>query len=101
RASVDDYLAFCRERGEEPDKPMSGQFVARVGPELHKKLSTIAAASGRSLNAVVTELLEGGADAVMTGTDILGADVAVRVSRTRTGTWIKGAPSGSRMTYGV
>jgi predicted HicB family RNase H-like nuclease len=24
--SVDDYLAFCAERGEEPDKPFSGQF---------------------------------------------------------------------------
>jgi predicted HicB family RNase H-like nuclease len=24
RDSVDDYLAFCSERGEEPDKPFSG-----------------------------------------------------------------------------
>jgi predicted HicB family RNase H-like nuclease len=24
RDSVDDYLAFCAERGEEPDKPFSG-----------------------------------------------------------------------------
>ena len=25
RESVDDYLAFCQERGEKPDKPFSGQ----------------------------------------------------------------------------
>jgi predicted HicB family RNase H-like nuclease len=27
--SVDDYLAFCAERGESPEKPYSGQFVLR------------------------------------------------------------------------
>jgi predicted HicB family RNase H-like nuclease len=30
--SIEDYLAFCRERGEEPEKPFSGQFVVRVDP---------------------------------------------------------------------
>lgn len=25
--SVEDYLAFCAERGEEPDKPLSGPFT--------------------------------------------------------------------------
>ena len=29
RDSVDDYLAFCKERGEEPDRPFSGRFVIR------------------------------------------------------------------------
>ncbi|HLL89595.1 MAG TPA: type II toxin-antitoxin system HicB family antitoxin, partial [Tepidisphaeraceae bacterium] len=32
RGSVDDYLAFCKERGERPEKPASGQFVARIDP---------------------------------------------------------------------
>jgi predicted HicB family RNase H-like nuclease len=27
--SVDDYLAFCHERGEAPERPFSGQFVVR------------------------------------------------------------------------
>ena len=31
--SVEDYLAFCAERGEEPDKPYSGGFSLRVDPE--------------------------------------------------------------------
>ena len=24
---IDDYLAFCKQRGEEPNKPFSGQFI--------------------------------------------------------------------------
>src|SRR5690606_19235847 len=42
RDSVDDYLAFCKERGEAPDKPFSGQFVARIPPDLHRQASTAA-----------------------------------------------------------
>ncbi len=57
--SVDDYLAFCRERGEDPDKPFSGRFVTRVSPELHRQVSQAAVLSGKSLNAWVTEQLHG------------------------------------------
>jgi len=55
--SVDDYLAFCEERGESPEKPYSGKFVARITPDLHRKLSTIAESSGVSLNQLVAECL--------------------------------------------
>lgn len=58
RDSVDDYLAFCRQRGESPDKPRSGKFVVRVGPDLHRRLDMLARASGKSLNAVVSEFLK-------------------------------------------
>lgn len=56
--SVDDYLAFCKERGESPDKPFSGQFVTRIPPELHRQVNSAAAVSGKSLNAWVTEQLQ-------------------------------------------
>ncbi|WP_442482589.1 type II toxin-antitoxin system HicB family antitoxin [Aeoliella sp. SH292] len=56
--SVDDYLAFCEERGETPDKPFSGQFVTRISPELHRQVNVAAAVSGKSLNAWVTEQLQ-------------------------------------------
>ncbi|MCO6458964.1 MAG: type II toxin-antitoxin system HicB family antitoxin [Pirellulaceae bacterium] len=56
--SVDDYLAFCKERGEAPDKPFSGQFVTRISPELHRQVNMAAAVSGKSLNAWVTEQLQ-------------------------------------------
>jgi predicted HicB family RNase H-like nuclease len=58
RESIDDYLAFCRERGEEPDKPYSGQFVTRIPPRLHRQVTLAATVSGKSLNAWVAEQLE-------------------------------------------
>jgi len=58
RDSVDDYLEFCKSRGEAPDKPFSGQFVARIPPDLHREVSLAAASVGQSLNAWVTETLQ-------------------------------------------
>lgn len=58
RDSIDDYLAFCEQRGEDPDKPFSGQFVTRIPPELHRQVNVAAAISGKSLNAWVTEQLQ-------------------------------------------
>lgn len=48
--SVDDYLDFCAERGEEPEKPYSGKFIVRIEPELHKNIATQARKKGISLN---------------------------------------------------
>jgi len=56
--SIDDYLAFCEERGEEPNKPFSGQFMTRIPPELHRQVNLAAKLSGKSLNAWVTEQLQ-------------------------------------------
>ncbi len=58
RDSIDDYLAFCAERGEQPDKPFSGQFVTRLSPELHRRASLAATLAGKSLNAWVSEQLQ-------------------------------------------
>src|SRR5437879_2700653 len=66
RESIEDYLAFCSERGEDPDKPFSGQFVTRVSPDLHRRVNLAATLSGKSLNAWVTEQLERGAEQVRT-----------------------------------
>jgi predicted HicB family RNase H-like nuclease len=60
RDSVEDYLAFCSERGEDPEKPFSGQFVTRVSPDLHRRVNIAARLSGKSLNAWVAEQLERG-----------------------------------------
>ena len=56
--SIDDYLAFCKKRGEEPEKPFSGQFVTRVPPGLHRQVNLAASISGKSLNAWVVEQLQ-------------------------------------------
>ena len=58
RQSVDDYLAMCADRGEEPEKPYSGKFLVRVDSHLHRDLAMAAARSGKSLNAFTSELLK-------------------------------------------
>ena len=57
KTSVDDYVAFCAERGEEPEKPYSGKFLVRVEPELHKTITLTARKEGKSLNAWVHDAL--------------------------------------------
>ena len=55
--SVDDYLAFCQERGEEPDKPFSGRLMLRLPPALHRTVYVRAQREGKSLNQWITEKL--------------------------------------------
>ena len=56
--SVDDYLEFCRTRGEPPDKPFSGKFVTRIPPDLHRQVTAAAILSGKSLNTWIVEQLQ-------------------------------------------
>ncbi|HBD97533.1 MAG TPA: hypothetical protein DC060_04985 [Gemmatimonadetes bacterium] len=56
--AVDQYLAVCEKRGEEPGKPFSGQIRIRIESELHRKLSAAAATSGTSLNGYIAGALE-------------------------------------------
>jgi len=57
--SVDDYLEFCKTRGETPDQLFSGQFVTRISPDLHRQVNVAAVLSGKSLNAWVAEQFAG------------------------------------------
>jgi predicted HicB family RNase H-like nuclease len=57
RDSIEDYLDFCAERGEEPDKPFSGTFTVRISPELHRQIATEARRKGVSINAYVESRL--------------------------------------------
>lgn len=56
--AVDQYLAVCEKRGEEPGKPYTGQIRIRLESELHRKLAAAAASSGASLNTYIAEALE-------------------------------------------
>lgn len=57
RESVEDYLEWCAERGETPEKPYSGRFVLRLGPELHRDLAIEAAHQHTSLNRLILSKL--------------------------------------------
>jgi predicted HicB family RNase H-like nuclease len=37
REFIDDYLEFCKERREEPDKSFSGRLMVRLPPDVHRK----------------------------------------------------------------
>lgn len=56
--SVDDYLETCVEEGVDPDKPYSGTFNVRVGPELHRKLALVASREGLGINETLKKVLE-------------------------------------------
>jgi len=60
--SVDDYLAFCEDLGEEPDKPFSGKLPFRTTPERHRQIFIAATKAGKSINAWMDEVLSIAAD---------------------------------------
>jgi predicted HicB family RNase H-like nuclease len=55
--SVEDYFAFCAERGEEPEKPFSGRFTVRLSPEQHRKVVLAAEKAGKGVDVWVAETL--------------------------------------------
>ncbi len=55
--SVDDYLDFCQQRGEDPDKPFTGRLMLRLPTEVHRSVYVRAKREGKSLNEYITEKL--------------------------------------------
>jgi predicted HicB family RNase H-like nuclease len=56
--SVDEYLAYCKERNKEPEKPFSGKFNLRIDPDLHRGISLLAAANDISMNTWAIEAIQ-------------------------------------------
>jgi len=57
-ASVDDYLAWCEELGQEPERAYSGKYLVRMAPELHRDVTLAAEREGTSINAYIVSWLE-------------------------------------------
>ncbi|GMQ82590.1 MAG: type II toxin-antitoxin system HicB family antitoxin [Rhodothermia bacterium] len=57
RDSIDDYLEFCKERGEDPDRPFSGRLILRLPKDLHRNAFLRAKKAGMSLNNWITSRL--------------------------------------------
>lgn len=57
RETIDDYLAYCAEQGDEPDRPYSGKVGLRLDSALHRAAAARAAEEGKSLNDLVVEAL--------------------------------------------
>ena len=56
--SVEDYLEFCAERGEEPDKPFTGRFMVSLTPEQHRKIVIAADKAGYRVENWIVDPLE-------------------------------------------
>jgi predicted HicB family RNase H-like nuclease len=56
--SVDDYIKWCKERGESPEKAFSGNLRIRISPELHAQLAQEAHVHGQSLNSLIIDRLK-------------------------------------------
>ena len=56
--SVDDYLAFCKEKGVKPDKTFKGSFNVRMKPELHKLVYQKAIQKGMTMSQFIEATLE-------------------------------------------
>ena len=57
RISIDDYLAWCKEDGVEPQRPFSGKLNLRLGTDLHRRVAVCAARSGVSINSWIKDAL--------------------------------------------
>jgi predicted HicB family RNase H-like nuclease len=55
--SIDDYLEFCQERGEEPDKAFTGRLMLRLPTDVHRKVFVSAKKAGKSINEYISEKL--------------------------------------------
>ena len=53
--SINEYLSWCKERGEEPEKTYSGNVRLRMNPELHASLALEAGRRNISLNDLINE----------------------------------------------
>ena len=58
RDSIDDYLAFCAQRGEPADRPYSGRIPLRVSPDTHRRAAMRAQSEGLSLNQWIARRIE-------------------------------------------
>ena len=57
RNSLKVFLEMCAEDGVNPQREFTGRFNLRIPPDLHERIALLARASGKSMNALVTEAL--------------------------------------------
>lgn len=57
-AAVDRYLAHCERVGKSPNKPFSGTFNVRIGPELHGQAARAASRKNIKLNEFVKQAMQ-------------------------------------------
>lgn len=56
--AVDDYLAYCKDEGIEPDKCYTGNLNVRLTPTIHRQIAILAKQAGMSINAYIKKAME-------------------------------------------
>lgn len=64
--AVEDYIAYCKDEGIEPDKSYSGSLNVRLSPTIHRQIAILAKHAGLSLNAYIKDALEKKVNAELT-----------------------------------
>ncbi len=63
--SVEDYLEFCAELGEEPEQLYSGELMLNLTPELYSEITLAATLEKKILNTWISERLAQAAQSVV------------------------------------
>ena len=58
RVSIDDYLAWCKEDGVEPQRPFAGSLNLQLDAELHRRVAISAARNCKSIDDWIKDVLE-------------------------------------------
>ncbi len=58
KTSIDEYVAWCAEEGQSPQKTWAGKTTFRADDELHRRLEIVAAIHDQSVNAYMTKILD-------------------------------------------
>ena len=54
---IDNYLAWCKEVGKEPEKEFRGMFNVRITPDAHREAALEAAIEGITMNQFVSDAI--------------------------------------------
>jgi predicted HicB family RNase H-like nuclease len=65
--SVEGYLEFCAELGEEPEQPYSGHLAVELPKDLHRDIVWAATLDKKNLNGWISEQLAKAANSVLSG----------------------------------
>jgi len=85
--AVEDYLAFCQDHGEKPQKSYTGTFNVRIDPETHREIAYLATEAGISINAFVKRVLNDAVRNPWTGTNNTQPAMLMESKGPRYGTW--------------
>ena len=56
--AVDDYLAYCKDEGIEPEKSYTGMLNVRLKPAVHRQIAMLAKQAGMTINSYIKAALE-------------------------------------------